>query len=477
MVKKLWMWTACEVVDALECKEVNHLEVLESVEERYFAVNPVLNALPTTCFERAKGLISNDIENVILESKPLRGLPVPIKDSYPVSGVRTSFGSLAFKNFVPDYSDFIVRTIEEAGGLIYAKSNTPEFEAGASTFNEVFGITRNPWNTQKSTAGSSGGAAASVATGMAFIAQGSDFACSIRYPAAFCGILGLRPTPGLVPQGPNRLPYQNLSVIGPLARNVKDIGLAMDAMVRFNPRDPLTSPNQQSGFRIAASSPEMPKILGVSLDLNGLATVSSDVSKLVIKAISAIEKAGASINHGCPDFSNADQAFRPLRAAQFAGMWSHVLMHSRDLLKPEVVWNIEQGLNLDPSEIVNAEIKRQEIRKNLLDFLDENEFLILPTAPVVANSAEDRFVTEINGIKMNDYLDWLLLGYVISLSGCPSISIPCGFSSHGLPSAIQVVAKPYQERRLLRVSAWLENILDMSIKIPIDPISREPDAQ
>jgi len=233
MLKKLWMWTACDVVDALERKEINHLEVLESVEERYLAVNSVLNALPTPCFERAKDLISNDNENAISQRKPLLGLPVPIKDSYPVSGVRTSFGSLAFKDFIPDYSDFVALTLEKSGGVIYAKSNTPEFEAGASTFNEVFGITRNPWNTQKSTAGSSGGAAASVATGMAFIAQGSDFACSIRYPAAFCGIVGLRPTPGLVPQGPNRLPYQNLSVIGPLARNVGDIGLAMDAMVSF----------------------------------------------------------------------------------------------------------------------------------------------------------------------------------------------------------------------------------------------------
>ena len=162
------------------------------------------------------------------KKNPLFGLPIPIKDSYMVSGVRTTFGSLVFQNFVPEYSDLVTRTLEKSGAVIYAKSNTPEFEAGASTFNEVFGITRNPWNTKRSTAGSSGGAAASVASGMAFIAQGSDFACSIRYPAAFCGVVGLRPTPGLVPQGPNRLPYQNLSVIGPLARNIEDIGLAMD---------------------------------------------------------------------------------------------------------------------------------------------------------------------------------------------------------------------------------------------------------
>ena len=471
MVKKLWTWTACDVVDALESREIKPLEVLESIEERYFTVNPVLNALPTTCFKRAKDLITNDVENAISQRRPLLGLPVPIKDTYPVSGVRTSFGSLAFKDFIPDYSDFVALTLEKSGGVIYAKSNTPEFEAGASTFNEVFGITRNPWNTQKSTAGSSGGAAASVTTGMAFIAQGSDFACSIRYPAAFCGIVGLRPTPGLVPQGPNRLPYQTLSVIGPLARNVRDIGLAMDAMVSYNPRDPLTSPNQSQGFRSAASSPEKPKRLGFSLDLSGLATVSTEVTNLVLKGVGVIEKVGVNINYDCPDFSKADQAFRPLRAAQFAGMWSHVLRQSRPLLKPEVVWNIEQGLTLDSGEIVGAEIKRQEVRKNLLDFLEKNEFLILPSAPVVANSAKDRFVTDINGTKMNDYLEWLLLGDVLSLTGCPAISMPCGYTREGLPVGIQVVAKPYQERRLLQVAAWLEDVLDQTIRIPIDPIS------
>ena len=198
--------------------------------------------------------------------------------------------------------------------------------------------------------------------------------------------------------------------------------------------------------------------------------VSREVSELVLDGVGVIEKHGVNITYDCPDFKNADQVFRPLRAAQFAGMWSHVLKDSRALLKPEVVWNIEQGLTLDSVKIVEAELKRKEIRKNLLNFLDKNEFLVLPTAPVVANSAEDRFVTDIDGIEMNDYLEWLLLGYVVSLTGCPSISIPCGFSSQGLPAGIQLIAKPYQERRLLQVAAWLESVLDQTICVPIDPI-------
>ena len=472
MVSELWMRTACEIADSLESGEISQLDVLESLEMRCRAVNPIINALPTYCFNRARKAIKNDYCDPFAKKNPLFGLPIPIKDSYMVSGVRTTFGSLVFQNFVPEYSDLVTRTLEKSGAVIYAKSNTPEFEAGASTFNEVFGITRNPWNTKRSTAGSSGGAAASVASGMAFIAQGSDFACSIRYPAAFCGIVGLRPTPGLVPQGPSRLPYQNLSVIGPLARNIEDIGLAMDAMVAFDVQDPLTSPKVQAGYRAATLSPKKPSELGFSMELDGLAIVSSEIKDLVGKSIALIQDEGVKINYSCPDVSQADEAFRPLRAAQFAGMWSHVLTAERDLIKPEVVWNIEQGLKLSSSDIYEAELKRNKIRANILEYLDVNEFLILPATPVVANLAEDRFVKKIDSVIMKDYLEWLLLGYIISLTGCPAISIPCGFSIEGLPVAVQVIAKPYQEIRLLRLASWLENVFKCKITIPIDPISK-----
>ena len=306
---------------------------------------------------------------------------------------------------------------------------------------------------------------------MAFISQGSDFACSIRYPAAFCGIVGLRPTPGLIPQGPNRLPYQNLSVIGPLARNVQDIGLAMDAMVAFDVQDPLTSPRFKVGYRGAAESPEKPINLGFTMDLDGHATVSLEIKNSVIRSLALLENEGVNIDYSCPDMSQADQAFRPLRAAQFAGMWSHILRTKRDLLKPEVVWNIEQGLILSASDISEAEFKRNKIRLNLLEYLEIHDFLMLPATPVVANAAEDRFVKEIDGVQMKDYLDWLLLGYAISLTGCPAISIPCGFSRQGLPVGVQVVAQPYQEKKLLRLAAWLENLFGCGIKIPIDPHS------
>lgn len=470
MDNQLWTWTACDIVDGLERKDISQLEVLDGLEERCFEVNPLINALPTFCFDRARDSVGKFLAT-LPKAKPLMGLPVPIKDSYAVEGIRTTFGSVAFKDFVPSHSDLVTLTIENSGGIIYAKSNTPEFEAGASTFNEVFGITRNPWNTSKSVAGSSGGAAASIASGMAFIAQGSDFACSVRYPASFCGVVGLRPTPGLIPQGPNRFPYQTLSVIGPLARNVKDIGLAMDSMVGFDVHDPLTRPSKKNGYRTAASQLIKPKSVGFSLDMGGLATISSEVRRVVMSAVAKIERAGVELVLSCPNMSEAENAFRPLRAAQFAALWSHVLEKNRDLLKPEVVWNIEQGLVLTSSDIADAENKRRRVRKNLLNFLDKNEFLILPTAPVAANAAEDRFVKEIDGTKMRDYLDWLILGYAISLTGCPVISIPCGFSNEQMPIGIQLVGRPHCEEKLLQVAAWLESVFNKQITMPINPIS------
>ena len=209
MNDELWKNSACTVVDALLAKTIKPTDLINSLELRCASVNKTINALPTLCFDRAYDSalkMEAKVETVIGHDSgyPFYGLPIPIKDSYKVAGVRTTFGSLAFENYIPDCSDIIVQKIEKAGGIIYAKSNTPEFEAGASTFNEIFGFTKNPWNTLYSAGGSSGGAAASVASGMAFITQGSDFACSLRYPAAFCGVVGLRPTPGLIPQWPGK---------------------------------------------------------------------------------------------------------------------------------------------------------------------------------------------------------------------------------------------------------------------------------
>jgi len=465
MNDELWKNSACTIVDALHSKTIKPTDVLHALESRCASINEKINALPTLCFDRAyeaalkietkaEAKISHD------SNYPFYGLPIPIKDSYKVAGVRTTFGSLAFEHYIPDCSDLIVQTIENAGGIIFAKSNTPEFEAGASTFNEVFGFTRNPWNTLHSAGGSSGGAAASVASGMAFIAQGSDFACSLRYPASFCGVVGLRPTPGLIPQGPGKLSYQALSVLGPIARTVDDIGLAMDGFCDFNPRDPLSSPIKYppNVFRRAAESPAAPKSFAYSPDL-GQAVVTKEVKEIVNNAVNKLSSHSLNMAVEHPALDECHEAFNTLRAFQFATVWGDVMIANKDMLKPEVIWNIEKGLKLDSDTLANAEHMRSELRLKMIEFLEQHNFLITPTTPVAPPKVEERFVKSIEGEEMKTYLDWLALGYAVTITGCPTIAIPCGVSKMGLPIGLQIIGRPYDELNLLKFAAWAEHIL------------------
>ncbi len=459
----IWSKTACETVDWLQKGDLHPSEVTEALCERVSDINPVVNALPTLCLDRAM-----DRADDAATRGPLFGLPVPVKDAFAVEGVRTTWGSLAFADHVPNYSDYAVRSLEMAGGLVYAKSNTPEFEAGANTFNEVFGRTSNPWNTDLSAAGSSGGAAVAVATGMAYIAQGADFACSVRYPASFNGICGLRPTPGLVPQGPTRLPYQTLSVVGPLARNVADLGLGLDALTGYEPGDPLTRPFGATSYRKSAEAPHRPERIAFSPDL-GVAIVSKEVEAITTKAADRLAAEGLDIVRAHPNLDACHSAFRTLRAFQFSSLWSHVLETSRDKLKPEVVWNIEQGLKLTARDIGAAEADRAKLRMAMIDFLKEHGFLVIPTAPVPPYPAAQRYVEEIEGVAMPTYLDWLALGYAVTITGCPAVSIPCGFTTSRLPVGMQVIGLPHSENTLLSVAAWMQEVLGAGLEGPIDP--------
>lgn len=464
-----WNLSACEAVDQLKDGALKPAELLTALAERTAAVNPTINALPTLCFDRAHAVCREIETSGKAFTAPLHGLPVPIKDSYEVEGVRTTWGSLAFKDHVAQRSDYAVQSIENAGGVVYAKSNTPEFEAGANTFNAVFGPTLNPWNTSKSAAGSSGGAAAAVASGAAFLAQGSDFACSLRYPASFCGVVGLRPTPGLIPQGPSPVPYQTLSVIGPLARSVADIGLGLDAMAGFDARDPLTRPVTAGSYRSVAERPLQPQRFAYSRDL-GVAVVSKQVQEIVGAAVEKLAKAGPSVETASPDLTACHDAFRPLRAFQFSATRHPVLATARDKLKPEVVWNIEEGMKLVAADLAEAEHKRAMLRHEMHRFLEMHSFLIAPTAPVAPNPVEERYVSEIEGTELETYLDWLVLGYAITVTGCPAISVPCGVTDEGLPIGLQIVASPHREHDLLQMAAWCEQVLGAGLSRPIDPV-------
>jgi len=352
--------------------------------------------------------------------------------------------------------------------VIYAKSNTPEFGAGANTFNEVFGRTLNPWDTSKSAAGSSGGAAVALATGTAWLAHGSDMGGSLRNPASFCGIVGLRPSIGRVAHTPAVAVDRNLGVQGPMARNVEDLALLLDAMCGEHPADPLSLPVLPTSFLSAAKSGRKPKRVAYSPDL-GITPVDPEVKAVTRKAAERFAEAGVTVEEAHPDLREAHECFHVLRALDFALSKATLLRTRRDLLKPEVIWNIEEGMKLTVEQIERAEAQRLAMTERTLKFFGDYDLLLCPATIVPPYPIENRYVSECDGKKFDNYVQWLGIVYAITLACCPALSLPCGFTKSGLPVGLQMVAKPRGEAELLAGAKVLEDVLGLRGTTPIDP--------
>jgi amidase len=460
--------SAVEVVELLRLGAITPHDCLDALASRIVEVDPRVNALPTLCFERARKAADALMQLAPGERGLLAGLPVPIKDLSTVAGVRTTFGSPIFADNIPETSDLMVEHLEANGALIYAKSNTPEFGAGANTFNEVFGATLNPWNTSRSAAGSSGGAAVALATGMAWLAQGSDLGGSLRNPASFCGVVGLRPTPGRVARTAGNKVDDRLGVDGPMARSVEDVALMLDAMTGEDARDAVSLPAPQQSFLAAARSGWKPLKVAYSADL-GITPVDPEVAAITRAAAQRLSEAGVIVEEAYPDLSEAHETFQTLRALNFAISHRALLENHRDKLKPEVIWNIEKGLALSASDIVRAETNRAAMIRRAFTFFGEYDLLLCPATIVAAFPVEQRYLASCNGTAFETYVDWLAIVYAITLLGSPAISIPAGFTAAGLPVGLQIVAAPRGEARLLAGARLLEDMLGLKSMLPIDP--------
>ena len=468
--QKLVHATACAVIDKLNAGEVTPLDLLDVLEQRIAEVDGKVNALPTLCFDRARDRAKALMKKPVGERGLLAGMPIQIKDLTNVEGVLTTQGSPIYKDNVPARSDLLVEQLEHHGGLIYAKSNTPEFGAGANTFNEVFGATLNPWDLSRSAAGSSGGAAVALATGMAWLAHGTDMGGSLRNPASFCGIVGMRPSIGRVAHSPAAKIDRNLSVHGPMARNVEDLALLLDAMSGEHPADPLSLPLLPASFLSAARSGNKPKRIAYSPDL-GITPVDPEVAAITRKAASRFAEAGVTVEEAHPDLREAHQCFHVLRAFDFAISKAALLRTKRDQLKPEVIWNIEQGLKLTVEQLERAEAQRVAMTARTLEFFKTYDLLLTPATIVAPFPIADRYVAECAGKKFDNYVEWLGIVYAITLVCCPAMSLPCGFTASGLPVGLQVVAPPRGEAPLLAGAKVLEDILGLRGTTPINPRS------
>jgi amidase len=462
--------SACAVINKLHAGEVTPLDLLDVLERRIAEVDGKVNALPTLCFDRARINAKALMQKPIGERGLLAGLPIPIKDLFNVKGVLNTQGSPIFKDNISVHSDIVVEHLEDNGAVVYAKSNTPEFGAGANTFNEVFGATLNPWDTSRSAAGSSGGAAVALATGMAWLAHGTDMGGSLRNPASFCGIVGMRPSIGRVAHSPAFKIDRNLTVHGPMARNVEDLALLLDAMSGEHPADPLSLPALPASFRAAARSGKGPKRIAYSPDL-GITPVDPEVAAITRKAAMRFAEAGAIVEEAHPDLREAHECFHVLRAFDFAISKAALLRSKRDLLKPEVIWNIEEGLKLTVEQIERAEAQRVTLAARTLEFFKTYDLLLSPATIVAPFLIQNRYVAECAGKKFDNYVEWLGIVYAITLACCPALSLPCGFTASGLPVGLQMVAPSRGEARLLAGARVLEDILGLRGTTPIDPRS------
>jgi amidase len=460
--------SACELVGRLRKSEITPHDLLAALEARIGEVGRKVNALPTLCFERARAHADRLLKRPAAERGLLAGMPVAIKDLTEVAGVRTTQGSPIFAEHVPLASDIVVQTLEGEGGIVYAKSNTPEFGAGANTFNEVFGATLNPWNTRRSAAGSSGGAAVALATGMAWLAHGTDLGGSLRNPASFCGIVGMRPSIGRIAHTPESKIDRNLSQHGPMARSVEDLALFLDAMSGEHPADPASLPRPKTSFLSAARAGWRPKRVAYSATL-GITPVDPEVAAITMQAAARFAEAGAEVEEAHPELAEAHDCFQVLRAFDYAVTKAGLLREHRALLKPEVIWNIEKGLKLSIEALERAEVARVAMTQRTLKFFETYDLLLTPATIVAPFPVEERYVAECAGQKFGNYVEWLAIVYAITLVCCPALSLPCGFSHENLPVGLQIVGPPRAEARVLAGAKALEDILGLKNLTPIDP--------
>ncbi len=448
---------ATELARGIRAKELSAREVMEAHLAQIERINGKVNAIVTLTAEEAIDRAHAADEALARggEVGPLCGLPVAHKDLSPTRGVRTTFGSLVYKDFVPDRDALIVERLKEAGAISVGKTNTPEFGAGSQTYNEVFGETLNPYDVTRTCGGSSGGAAVALACGMVPLADGSDMGGSLRNPAAFCNVVGFRPSVGRVPNWPVPAAWFPLSVEGPMARTVRDAAFMLGAIAGPDARSPVSiSEPGDAFFRPLERDFERVRIAW-SADLGGL-PVDPRVSAVLEGRRSVFEDLGCVVEEGEPDFAGADEAFKVWRAWYYELAFGGLLEEHRDEIKDTVVWNIEEGVRLSGPQIGEAERKRTELYHRVREFMETYEFMILPVTQVPPFDVKQRYVTEIEGVPMETYIDWMKSCYYVTATGLPAVSVPCGFTPEGLPVGLQIVGRHHDDISVLQLAHAFE---------------------
>ena len=449
--------SATELVARIRRRDVSVTEVVQAHLVQIDRVNPAVNAIVTLTAARA--LDDARAKDAALARGavpgPLFGLPIAFKDIVPTRGVRTTYGSPIYRDHVPAEDGLIVERLRAAGAVMIGKTNTPEFATGSQTFNEVFGRTLNPYDRSKTCGGSSGGAAVALACGMVPIADGSDLGGSLRNPASFCNVIGLRPAPGRVPSWPSAAPWFPFSVQGPMARTVGDAALLLSAMAGPDPRSPIAIAEPGDRFRAPLGRDFRGVRVAWSRDLGGL-PIDRRVTAVLDAQRKTFEALGCVVEDGQPDFGEARTIFQVWRAWYYGLKYGPLLAEHRHQMKDTVIWNIEEGFKLSGRDLMDAETERTRLYHRVREFMQTHEFLLLPVTQVPPFEVTQPYVSEIDGVKLPTYIDWMRACSDITVTGLPAISVPCGFTADGLPVGIQIVGRHQDEWGVLQLAHAFE---------------------
>ncbi len=451
MSELIWL-TAVEQAALIRRGALSARDLLAAYTQQIEAVNPALNAIVTYLTEKARALAKAADEKQARgeELGILHGLPIAHKDLFETAGIRSTMGSPVFRDYVPVADDLIIARLKAAGCVTLGKTNVPEFGAGSHTFNPVFGATRNPYDLTKTCGGSSGGAAVALAAGMLPIADGSDMGGSLRNPASFCNVVGLRPAPGRVPRYPKANAWSTLSVDGPMGRTVQDVALMLQAIAGYDKRAPISIQQAPAIFAEALERDFTDVKIAWSPDL-GTLPVDGRVLAALEKNLAVFTDLGCHIEQVQPDFRDAYEIFQTLRAWNFELSFAeHFAEFGEAAFKETIRWNAAQGRKLSAAQISRVEVKRSELFHRVRAFLETYDFLLLPTAQVPPFPIEWEYPAEINGQAMHTYIDWMMSCAYITVTGLPALSLPGGFTEDGLPVGLQIVGQPRGEFALLQ---------------------------
>ena len=466
-VTELCFKEATELARLIREKQVSCLEVMQAHLAQIERVNPRFNAIVTLLPERAlEGARAADAAIARKATLgPLHGLPIAHKDLVPTKGIRTTYGSPIYANHVPDEDALIVQRLRAAGAITIGKTNTPEFGAGSQTFNPVFGATLNPYDPSKTCGGSSGGAAVALAARMLPIADGSDTGGSLRNPAGFCNVIGFRTSPGRVPVYPNPLGWWTISVQGPMARTVRDTALMLSAIAGPDARSPIALADPGESFRRPLERDFRGVRIAWTPDLGGL-PVDARVLAVLESRRAAFTALGCELDEACPDFADAEEIFQVWRAWRFEARYAELLPTHRHQIKDTVIWNTEQGMKLTGPQVARAEMKRTALYQRMRAFMETHEFLVCTTNQVPAFDVKQPYVTEINGVKLPTYIDWMKACWYITVTGHPCISVPAGFTEDGLPVGIQIVGRHQDDWGVLQLAHAFERATNAWQRVP-----------